>query len=144
MWTGARRKGPWPEGIDALLSTSPFGAAFSREYVGPALLAVSEKKRIRALAGWHFGDGRSYCAACPGRCAECPSRVETPLSLDGFLFWEAFRAGEHQLRIAGTLPIGFDFPAIAALARARAAPARPPPTSSTRRKTPHLPPSMTS
>ncbi|MDF2621405.1 MAG: hypothetical protein K0S00_4064 [Xanthobacteraceae bacterium] len=42
--------------------------------------------------------------------------------MDGFLFWEAFRAGEHQLRIAGTLPIGFDFPAIAALARAKGCP----------------------
>ena len=40
---GRSDAGPWAEGIDALLSTSPFGRAFEVKYVLPALLAVQEK-----------------------------------------------------------------------------------------------------
>lgn len=47
-WTGIEvegrtEKGPWPEGIDALLALSPFGRAFADQYLYPALLAVAEK-----------------------------------------------------------------------------------------------------
>jgi hypothetical protein len=34
---------PWPEGIDALMEAYPFGEAFERGYVVPALLLVAEK-----------------------------------------------------------------------------------------------------
>ncbi|PZQ82661.1 MAG: hypothetical protein DI549_10795 [Ancylobacter novellus] len=47
-WEGVEVEGraddaPWPEGTDALLSTSPHGRAFEAKYVIPALLAVQEK-----------------------------------------------------------------------------------------------------
>ncbi|MCS0501379.1 hypothetical protein [Ancylobacter mangrovi] len=41
--SGRATPGPWPEGIDALLSTAPFGSAFEQKYVTPALRAVAEK-----------------------------------------------------------------------------------------------------
>lgn len=34
---------PWPEGIDALMESYPFGEAFERAYVVPALLLAAEK-----------------------------------------------------------------------------------------------------
>ena len=32
------------------------------------------KKRLIALAEWHFGGGEGYCAACPEACQTCPYR----------------------------------------------------------------------
>jgi hypothetical protein len=64
---------PSPERIEALLDLWPFAEAFQRLYVGPALLLDEEKKRIRALADWHFGGGARYCSACERECPKCPT-----------------------------------------------------------------------
>lgn len=45
------------------------------------------------------------------------------MSREGFAFWGAFKTGRHQMRFAGAVPVGFDFPAIAALAAATGSPA---------------------
>ena len=45
--------------------------------------AGTGKKRLRALAEWHFGGGDGYCAACPQTCAECPGRLNRPQTRRG-------------------------------------------------------------
>ena len=61
-----------PEGIDALLEVWPIFEAFQAIYVADGPAAGRGKKRLRALADWHFGGGDRYCAACgkaPARTA---------------------------------------------------------------------------
>ncbi len=49
-----------PEGIDALLQVWPIFEAFQAGYGAKGLLLDAEKKRLRALADWHFGGGDRY------------------------------------------------------------------------------------
>lgn len=88
------------------------------EYVGPVLELLSEKKRIVALAEWHFGGGPAYCDACPerreddGDCPVCPYRENEPRSLNGERVWTAIRACQGQLRVGMAGAYGLDFPAV--------------------------------
>ena len=43
-------------------------------------VAGSGKKRLRALAEWHFGGGDAYCAACAQACPDCPARLNRPVT----------------------------------------------------------------
>ena len=56
-----------PAGIDALLEVWPIFEAFQAVYVAEGPAAGRGKKRLRALADWHFGGGDRYCAACAQR-----------------------------------------------------------------------------
>lgn len=69
---GREENGPWPEGIDALLSTSPFGATFSREYVGPALLAVSEKNASASSPAGTSATDEATAPPAPGAAPSAP------------------------------------------------------------------------
>ncbi len=79
-----------PEGIDALLSLWPIFEAFNLHYVSPGMLLDAEKKRLCALADWHFSGGDNYCRACQAceacesACPDCPARLNQPLSRDGW------------------------------------------------------------
>ena len=113
-----------PEGIDALLEVWPIFEAFQANYVAGGLLLDAEKKRLRALADWHFGGGDRYCAACQpcdgcgNTCSDCPARLNRPATLDGWQVWDlALRLG-GQLRVAPGVVIGWDLGAALALASA--------------------------
>ena len=60
-----------PYGVDALLDLWPLAEAFERLYLGPALLLDAEKKRLTALAPWHFGGGPAYCRGCAAQGRPC-------------------------------------------------------------------------
>ena len=80
------------------------------------------KKRLRALADWHFGGGAGYCAACEGPCPDCPARREQPLSDEGWRIWDLVLRLGGQLRLApGPGPatvIGWDMTAALGLGAA--------------------------
>ena len=81
---------------------------------GPA--AGCGKKRLRALADWHFGGGDRYCAACGQACPDCPARLNRPETCDGWQVWDlALRLG-GQLRVIPGAVIGWDMGAALALA----------------------------
>ena len=63
---------PSPERVDLLLDHWPAFDAFDRLYVGPALAQDAEKKRLTALARWHFEGGEGYCAGLPGAMRRLP------------------------------------------------------------------------
>ena len=82
------------------------------------LLLEAGKKRLRALAEWHFGGGDRYCAACRQACPDCPARVSRPLTLEGWQVWDlALRLG-GQLRPVPGAVLGWDMGAALALAAA--------------------------
>ena len=83
---------------------------------GPA--AGRGKKRLRALADWHFGGGDRYCAACAQACPDCPARLNRPETCEGWQVWDlALRLG-GQLRVIPGAVIGWDLGAALALAAA--------------------------
>ena len=76
------------------------------------------KKRLRALADWHFGGGDRYCAACGQACPDCPARLNRPETFEGWQVWDlALRLG-GQLRVIPGAVIGWDLGAALALAQA--------------------------
>ena len=107
-----------PEGIDALLEVWPIFEAFQAVYVAEGPAAGCGKKRLRALADWHFGGGDRYCAACGQACPDCPARLNRPETFDGWQVWDlALRLG-GQLRVIPGAVIGWDMGAALALAAA--------------------------
>jgi hypothetical protein len=84
--------------------------------------AGSGKKRLIALADWHFGGGESYCAACEGACPDCPARLNHPETPEGWQVWDLVQRLTGQLRVVGgmgaTVVIGWDMNAALAMARA--------------------------
>lgn len=72
------------DGIDALLSLWPIFEAFNLSYVSRGMLLDAEKKRLSALADWHFGGGDAHCAACGVACEDCPTRLNQPVRHDGW------------------------------------------------------------
>ena len=107
-----------PEGIDALLEVWPIFEAFQAAYVAEGPAAGRGKKRLRALADWHFGGGDRYCAACGQACPDCPARLNRPETFDGWQVWDlALRLG-GQLRVIPGAVIGWDMGAALALAAA--------------------------
>jgi hypothetical protein len=83
--------------------------------------AGRRKKRLIALAEWHFGGGDGYCAACGGTCAECPYVLNAPRTFDGIAAWEAIRRAAGQVRIAAGGVYALDFGAVLMLASAMGA-----------------------
>ena len=81
-----------PEGIDALLEVWPIFEAFQAVYVAEGSAAGRGKKRLRALADWHFGGGDRYCAACAQACPDCPARLNRPADLEGWQVWDLVAA----------------------------------------------------
>ena len=107
-----------PTGIDALLEVWPIFEAFQAIYVAEGPAAGCGKKRLRALADWHFGGGDRYCAACGKACPDCPARLNRPETHDGWQVWDlALRLG-GQLRVIPGAVIGWDMGAALALAAA--------------------------
>lgn len=100
-------------------------------------IASCGKKRIIALARWHFdgGDGgEDYCRlSCEAgeegqpqghRCEECPYRKYAPQNDEGEAVWEVIAGCGQQLRVAGMGAVfGLDFGAVLAVGQALGAPA---------------------
>ena len=80
--------------------------------------AGRRKKRLCALADWHFGGGDSYCAACQTQCPDCLGRLNQPTSHDGWQVWDLVGRLGGQMRVAGKAVIGWDMSAALALAQA--------------------------
>jgi hypothetical protein len=83
--------------------------------------AGRRKKRLIALAEWHFGGGDAYCAACGETCAECPYAINAPRTPDGVAAWEAIRRCSGQVRAAAGGVYALDFAAALMLADAMGA-----------------------
>ena len=83
---------------------------------GPA--AGCGKKRLRALADWHFGGGDRYCAACGQACPDCPARLNRPETFEGWQVWDLVGRLGGQLRVIPGAVIGWDMGAALALAAA--------------------------
>jgi len=116
---------PTAEGIDALLDLYPLFHAWEVGYVGKGLALVTEKKRLCALAEWHFGGGGRYCAACrelaPGSnrgCAACPAVLNAPQTVEGAQVWDLCLRMGGQLRAVPGAVLGWDLGAAMALAHA--------------------------
>jgi hypothetical protein len=84
-------------------------------------LAGRRKKRLIALAEWHFGGGDGYCAACGETCAECPYVLNAPRTPDGVAAWESIRRAAGQVRAAAGGVYALDFGAVLMLASAMGA-----------------------
>lgn len=69
---GRADAGPWPEGTDALLSTSPFGRAFEVKYVIPALLAVQEKNASAPSPNGTLAGAETIVPPAPGDVTNAP------------------------------------------------------------------------
>ena len=63
---------PWPEGIDALLETSPFGESFQQQYVFPALLGLAEKNASAPSPSGTSGTAEATAPAAPGDAPSAP------------------------------------------------------------------------
>ncbi|HXF88139.1 MAG TPA: hypothetical protein VNK48_07300 [Xanthobacteraceae bacterium] len=84
-------------------------------------VAGRRKKRLIALAEWHFGGGAGYCAACGETCAECPYLLNAPRTPDGVAAWETIRRAAGQVRVAAGGVYALDFGAMLLLAEAMGA-----------------------
>ena len=89
-----------------------------RDYVAEGPAAGRGKKRLRALADWHFGGGDRYCAACAKRCPDCPARLNRPQTPEGWQVWDLVGRLGGQLRVIPGAVIGWDMGAALALAAA--------------------------
>ena len=86
--------------------------------MSPAAYPGRGKKRLRALAEWSFGGGDRYCAACFGRCEDCPARLNRPQTQDGWQVWDLVGRLGGQLRVIPGAVLGWDMGAALALAHA--------------------------
>ena len=83
---------------------------------GPA--AGRGKKRLRALAEWHFSGGDRYCRSCRGTCGECPAVLNRPLTIEGWQVWDLAQRLTGQLRAVPGAILGLDMTAALAMADA--------------------------
>jgi hypothetical protein len=109
---------PTFERIDQLMEIWPVFEAIERLHVGPALTRHDEKKRLIALARWHFRGGQSYCQGCASVCATCPYEIERPQTEDGVLAWSVIIRTVGQVRAGMGGAYGLDFTAVLLLAEA--------------------------
>jgi hypothetical protein len=79
------------------------------------------KKRLIALAEWHFGGGEGYCAACPDTCAACPYLEHAPQTADGIAAWAVLKRAAGQVRAVMGGVYAVDFAAVLLLADAMGA-----------------------
>jgi hypothetical protein len=79
------------------------------------------KKRLIALAEWHFGGGESYCAACPDTCGACPYLEHAPQTADGIAAWAVLKRAAGQVRAVMGGVYAVDFMAVLMLADAMGA-----------------------
>ncbi len=112
---------PSPERIEQLLEHWPAFDAIDRFYVAPALTQDAEKKRLIALARWHFEGGEAYCAACPARCEGCPYDEHAAQTPEGILAWAVIQRSAGQVRAVMGGVYALDFGAILLLADAMGA-----------------------
>ena len=107
-----------PEAAAALIDVWPLFEAFQARYVAKGLLLDAGKKRLRALAEWHFGGGDGYCAAVPGALRDCPGRLSRPETVEGVQVWDLALRMRGQLRAIPGAVLGWDLGAGLALAAA--------------------------
>lgn len=69
---GRAEKGPWPEGIDALLALSPFGRSFAEQYLYPALLAVAEKNAFAPPPNGTLATAETTASTAPDAVPTAP------------------------------------------------------------------------
>lgn len=74
-------------------------------------VAGSGKKRLRALAEWHFGGGEQYCRSCRGACNECPVVLNRPQTVEGWQVWDLAKKLTGQLRAVPGAVLGLDMTA---------------------------------
>ena len=121
---GGRRRRRWQPGAGhpCWHRRAPRGLAALRgvpsclRLAGPA--SGRGKKRLRALADWHFGGGDRYCAACGETCPDCPARLNRPGTQEGWQVWDLVSRLGGQLRVIPGAVIGWDLGAALALAAA--------------------------
>lgn len=82
--------------------------------------ACRRKKRLTALADWHFqrGGGPSYCGGCGQACPECPYTVNRPQTVQGLQVWDLVVRMQRQLRVSMGGIVGFDMTTAFAMADA--------------------------
>lgn len=68
-----------------------------------------------------MGDG--YCAACEGRCPDCPQILNAPLTHEGWQIWDLVGRLGGQIRALPGGVIGWDMTAALALGQALGIPA---------------------
>ena len=90
----------------------------SRPNMSPKAYPGRGKKRLRALAEWSFGGGDRYCAACAGRCLDCPARLNKPQTEDGWQVWDLVGRLGGQVRVIPGAVLGWDMGAALAMAHA--------------------------
>ncbi|WP_415635678.1 hypothetical protein, partial [Paracoccus aminovorans] len=57
---------------------------------------------------WHFGGGERYCAACPGHCPDCPARLNSPETQEGWQVWDLAGRLSGQVRAIPGAVLGWD------------------------------------
>lgn len=88
----------------------------------PRIGSRGGKKRLKALAEWHFGDeGQEYCAACKVQCEACPYTENAPQTADGISAWAVIRACGAQVRFGKNAPYGLDYASVLMMADAMGA-----------------------
>ncbi|GLK71711.1 hypothetical protein KHC23_13050 [Ancylobacter dichloromethanicus] len=70
---GRTEKGPWPEGVDALLALSPFGRSFADQYLYPALLAVAEKNAFAPPPNGTSATAETTASTAPDAVPNAPA-----------------------------------------------------------------------
>lgn len=106
-----------PEGIDALLSLWPIFEAFNLHYVSAACCWMRKKTTLRPCR-LALQRGDSYCQACETQCPDCPTRLNQPLSHDGWQVWDLVGRLGGQMRVTGKAVLGWDMGAALALGHA--------------------------
>lgn len=117
-----------PDNIRVVMEQSAVAESFFQLFTNYVFLLQEAKKRIRALAAWHFkkNGGTSYCDTCRAQdlpCAFeniCPYQVNAPRLLQERQAWEIVESCITQMRVspAGKI-MGFDMPAALEIAKAR-------------------------
>jgi hypothetical protein len=107
-----------PEGIDALLEIWPVFEAFQTQYVAKGLILDAEKNVSAPLPTGPSAGGDRYCAACEGRCPDCPARLNRPQTEDGWQVWDLVGRLGGQLRVIPGAVLGWDMGAALAMAQA--------------------------
>jgi hypothetical protein len=103
---------PSPEAIDALLDVWPIFEAFQLTYVSKGLLLEQEKNASALSPNGPSAGATDTAKPAPAKRADCPARLNRPLTYEGWQVWDLVGRLGGQLRVL--LPgavIGWDMSA---------------------------------